>query len=119
MPPPRVAWQTTRLQAAMAETRCRRSGTSAAPLRHNLSVTGTRWMLRHAPRVRHASGMFAIDDATVAAVRQAFEDAGEFAAVMELRRRYAGIGDLAHARRIVRIVLAWQPVSAPLPADRP
>jgi hypothetical protein len=63
--------------------------------------------------------MFAIDDATIVAVRQAFQESGELAAIAELRRRYAGIGDIAQARRVVRIVLHWQPIKDPLAANRP
>ena len=62
--------------------------------------------------------MFAIDDATLAAVRHAFEEAGELAAIAELRRRFSGIGDLAHARRIVRIILGWQPIPGSAPINR-
>ena len=59
--------------------------------------------------------MFAIDDATVVAVRHAFDEHGELAAAVELRRHFAGIGDLAWARQVVRIILRWQPT----PADDP
>ncbi|MDA8251109.1 MAG: hypothetical protein M0Z28_18325 [Rhodospirillales bacterium] len=49
--------------------------------------------------------MFAIDDATVVAVRHAFDEYGELAVAVELRRRFARSGDLAWAREVVRIVL--------------
>ncbi len=62
--------------------------------------------------------MFAIDDATVVAVRHAFDEYGELAAAVdELRRRFAGIGDLDWARAVVRIVLGWQPIADSEPTD--
>jgi hypothetical protein len=61
--------------------------------------------------------MFAIDDATVVAVRHAFDEHGELAAAVELRRHFAGIGDLAWARQVVRIVLGWQPIQDPASTD--
>ena len=54
--------------------------------------------------------MFAIDDATVLAVRHAFATHGELAAAVELRRHFPGIGDLAWAREVVRMILRWQPI---------
>ena len=55
--------------------------------------------------------MFAISDSTIAAVRHAFDESGELAAIAELRRHYSGIGDLATGRRIVRMILGWQPLA--------
>lgn len=68
------------------------------------------WRLRRVPQVIHASTMFAIDDATVVIVRHAFDEHGELAAAVELRRHFPGIGDLAWAREVVRIILRWQPI---------
>ena len=73
--------------------------------------------LRRGLRVRHARGMFAIDDATVLAVRRAFDKHGELAAAVELRRHFAGIGDLAWARQVVHIILRWQPIPGGEPID--
>ena len=61
--------------------------------------------------------MFAIDDATVLAVRRAFDKHGELAAAVELRRHFAGIGDLAWARQVVHIILRWQPIPGGEPID--
>lgn len=63
--------------------------------------------------------MFAIDDTTVMAVRHAFDEHGELAAAVELRQRFAGIGDLAWAREVVRIVLGWQAPAGTSPAHDP
>jgi hypothetical protein len=53
--------------------------------------------------------MFAIDDETAAAIRRMFHEEGEFAAVVELRRRCRGIGDNADARRCVRTIAGLSP----------
>ncbi len=53
--------------------------------------------------------MFAVDEATVEAIRRAFAERGELAAVAELRRRFPGIEALAQAREMVRLIARWQP----------
>ena len=52
--------------------------------------------------------MFAVDEATVEAVRRALDESGELAAAVELRRRFPGIPDIARARQHVRIIAGWQ-----------
>ena len=52
--------------------------------------------------------MFAVDEPTAAAIRLAFAESGELAAVAELRRRYPGIADNAQARLHVRAIAAWK-----------
>jgi hypothetical protein len=61
--------------------------------------------------------MFSVDDATAAAIRRAFEESGELTAVVELRRHFPGITDNAAARRCVRMIATWKPLS-PLPPKR-
>lgn len=61
--------------------------------------------------------MFAIDEASIEAVRQAFVEGGELAAAVELRRRFTGLSDLATARRVVRLLLCWQPAPRSDAAD--
>ena len=58
--------------------------------------------------------MFAVDEASVEAIRQAFEERGELTAAVELRRRFPGIGDVGRARQLGRVILARKPIS-----DRP
>ena len=42
--------------------------------------------------------MFVVTDADAAAIRTAFDEGGEFSAAVELRQRFPGIPDNAHAR---------------------
>jgi hypothetical protein len=48
--------------------------------------------------------MFIVTEADAAAIRAAYEQAGELSAVIELRRRFPGITDNAHARTCVRSI---------------
>jgi hypothetical protein len=56
------------------------------------------------------SSMFVVTDADAAAIRAVFEQRGEFAAAVELRRRFPGITDNAQARECVRTIAGWQPL---------
>jgi hypothetical protein len=53
--------------------------------------------------------MFVVTEADAAAIRDAFERDGEFAAAIELRRRFPGIVDNAQAREHARIIAGWKP----------
>ncbi len=55
--------------------------------------------------------MFAVTEADAAAIRAAFDQGGELSAAVELRRRFPGITDNAHARICARSIAGWQ--SAP------
>jgi hypothetical protein len=58
--------------------------------------------------------MFTVSDAEVAAIRAAYEQGGELAAAVELRRHFPGIDSTAQARECARII-RWveaQPLSA-------
>jgi hypothetical protein len=57
----------------------------------------------------HARGMFCVDETTAAAIRQAYEEGGELAAAVELRRWFPGIADNANARRCARAIAGWVP----------
>ena len=46
-----------------------------------------------------APGMFVVDEETAAAIRRAWEEGGELAGVVELRRHFPLITDNAQARR--------------------
>ena len=48
--------------------------------------------------------MFSVSEAEAAAVRAAFDQGGEFAAAVELRRLFPGITDTAQARDCARMI---------------
>jgi hypothetical protein len=54
--------------------------------------------------------MFVVSEAEAAAIRAVFEQRGEFAAAVELRRRFPGITDNAQARECARTIAGWQPL---------
>jgi hypothetical protein len=58
--------------------------------------------------------MFAVTEAEAAAIRTAFEQGGEFAAAIELRRLFPGVTDNAEAREWARTIAAWKPLPAPV-----
>ena len=61
--------------------------------------------------------MFAVDEATALAIRQACEDGGELSGVVELRRHFTLITDNARARLCVQMIMSWvQRTPAPEPA---
>ena len=59
--------------------------------------------------------MFVVDEETAEAIRRAWEEGGELAGVVELRRRFPLIADNAHARRCVRAIVGWTQPSQPAP----
>ena len=63
--------------------------------------------------------MFAVSDEDAVAIRAAFERGGEFAAAVELRRRFPLIEDNAQARMHARIIAGWQSLTVPLHPARP
>ena len=54
--------------------------------------------------------MFMVNEAEAAAIRQAYEEGGEFAAAIELRRYFPGIRDNANARLCARTIASWSPL---------
>jgi hypothetical protein len=58
--------------------------------------------------------MFVVSEEAAAAIRAAFDQGGEFAAAVELRRRFPGIADNAHARTCARAIAGWKPPALPL-----
>jgi hypothetical protein len=56
------------------------------------------------------SGMFVVSEADASAIRAAFDCGGEFAAAVELRRRFPGIADNAQARECARTITGWKPL---------
>jgi hypothetical protein len=62
--------------------------------------------------------MFCVDDTAAAAIRQAFNEGGELAAAIELRRHFPGITDNANARRCACAVAGWTPIPPLTTEDR-
>ena len=56
------------------------------------------------------SPMIAVTEADAAAIRAIYEQRGEFAAAVELRQRFPGIGDNAQARECARTIAGWKPL---------
>jgi hypothetical protein len=54
--------------------------------------------------------MFTVTEAEAAAIRTAFNQGGEFAAAVELRRLFPGLTDNAEARECARTIAAWKPL---------
>jgi hypothetical protein len=54
--------------------------------------------------------MFTVTDAEAAAIRAAFEQGGELAAAVELRRLFPAITDNTEARECARTIAAWKPL---------
>ena len=50
------------------------------------------------------------------AIRAVYEQQGEFAAAVELRRLFPGITDNAQARQCARTIAGWKPLPLPLRA---
>ena len=56
--------------------------------------------------------MFVVSEAEAVAIRTAFEQSGELAATVELRRLFPGVTDNAHARECARTIAGWQPLTS-------
>ena len=106
----------------VAFLRCRMRLRRAATLHNILCVPGN-WasypvnLLVGFPTASHARPMFIVNEAEAAAIRQAYEEGGEFAAAIELRRHFPGITDNLQARECARIIASWKPLPA-LPRSR-
>jgi hypothetical protein len=54
------------------------------------------------------------------AIRAAFDRGGEFAAAIELRRRFPGITDHGQARQCAQAIAGWRPLKLlPRPPPKP
>ena len=53
------------------------------------------------------SSMFSVTEAEAAAIRAAYEQGGELAAAVELRRHFRGIDSTAQARQLARTIASW------------
>jgi hypothetical protein len=64
--------------------------------------------------------MFVVTEAEAAAIRTAFEQSGELAAAVELRRLFPLITDTMQAGECARTIAGWKPQPAkPRPGTRP
>jgi hypothetical protein len=61
-------------------------------------------------RRSHACEMFVVTEAGADAIRAAFDRGGELSAVVELRRLFPHVTDLAAARECVRTIAGWMPL---------
>ncbi len=55
--------------------------------------------------------MFAVDEATAHAIRQACQDGGELSGVIELRRHFPLITDNARAQVCLEVIMSWRPLT--------
>lgn len=62
--------------------------------------------------------MFMVTEADAAAIREAYDRAGELAAMVELRQRFRGITDNEQSRACVRSIVGWT-VPGGSPAAKP
>jgi len=62
--------------------------------------------------------MFVVDTAAADAIYQAFNEDGELAAIVELRRHFPLITNNEHARTCVHTIAGWQPIALPLSLRR-
>src|SRR3954469_10359885 len=85
--PSRLAWDARRRRPRNPSPTCRsyRRGVRAAP---RADLDGTRRSVSVAVGVDKMMGMFTVDEATSEAIRRAYEESGELAGVVELRRHF-------------------------------
>jgi hypothetical protein len=60
------------------------------------------------------SCMFVVTEAEAAATRGAFDQGGEFAAAVELRRHFPDVTGNVQARECARTIAGWKPLALPL-----
>ena len=54
--------------------------------------------------------MFVVTEAEAAVIRAVYQQRGEFAAAVELRRLFPGVTDNAQARECARTIAGWKPL---------
>ena len=54
--------------------------------------------------------MFVVTEAEATAIRAVYQQRGEFAAALALRRRFPGIADNAQAQECARTIAGWKPL---------
>jgi len=63
--------------------------------------------------------MFVVTEVEAEAIRAAYEQRGEFAAAVELRRLFPAVTDNAKARECARAIAGWQPLPVSRRSARP
>jgi len=63
--------------------------------------------------------MFVVTEVEAEAIRAAYEQRGEFAAAVELRRLFPAVTDNAKARECARTIAGWQPLPVSRRSARP
>jgi hypothetical protein len=63
-------------------------------------------------RIPMLSGMYTISEEDAAAIRAAYEQGGELAAAVELRRRFPGLANNENTRICARTIAGWKPQPA-------
>ncbi len=58
--------------------------------------------------------MFAVDEVAAEAIRRAYEESGELAGVVELRRHFPLIADNPDVRAFVKTIAGWKAIQAPI-----
>ena len=94
------------------------AGTVAPPIAPSSTLN---CLPRHGSR-SHAPVMFCVSEEEAAAIRTEFEQCGELSAVVELRRLFPGVINIAWARECVRTIADWQPLPVPpsaVPRSKP
>ena len=70
------------------------------------------WALAALGVCAHPADMFVVTEAEAAAIRTAFDQRGEFATAVELRRLFPGVTDSAQVREFAHAISAWKPLPA-------
>ena len=65
------------------------------------------------PRFAILPRMF-VNEAEAAAIRAAYEQGGELAAAVELRRLFPGLANNENTRICARTIAGWKPLAVPL-----
>lgn len=93
-------WQTVQRAPTRPTSSSAQIVRASTPLAHR----GTR---PHAP-----DRMFCVSEVEATAIRTAYEQKGELAAAIEVRRLFPGITDNANARTCARVIAGWKPLPA-------
>jgi len=82
-----------------------------------LRVTGANSLFVSNAAEPHSHLMFVVSEAIAETIRRIYQESGEFAAAVELRRHFPGIADNQNARRCARAIASWSPLP-PLPLKK-
>ena len=74
------------------------------------ALSSRSFRLQASIRLSKLTGMFCVDEPTAEAIRRVFHEDGELSAVVELRRHFPAITDMARGRECVRAIAGWRPL---------